>query len=177
MFQWLLSAQTTVWKLLLTYVRSFFLTSCQALRSVLQQCLYRGCKTTPSLLQPANQKERRAICAGSCLVTCQQRRKTNRGMGGAMNSRPAMAQCYGNIQRLAWARKDHFVILCLMSAIGKTKCLYCTCIHAVRAGWAQLVQCCSAHYVTCFAEPLHQNISHTEIQAAHSQLHIPTLST
>lgn len=37
------------------------------------------------------------------------------------------------------------------------------CIHAVCAGPVQLDQCCSAHYVTYFDEPLHQNISHTEM--------------
>lgn len=68
--------------------------------------------TTPTGVQPTNQKERHAICALSCLVTCQQRKKTNRrrrrSWGGGMNGRHWR---YGNVQGLVRTSKGHIKFL------------------------------------------------------------------
>lgn len=53
-----------------------------------------------------------------------------------------------------------------------------TALTKVHAGKTQLVECCSAHYVTCFAQALHHFfIYHTEVKTTHKRLQNTTLGT
>lgn len=105
----LLSVRSTIWSL----DRPVLSISPAALSSK-QPCnkAYIGpAIATPTGVQPTNQKERHAICALSCLVTCQQRKKTNRRRRrswGGMNGRHWR---YGNVQGLVRTSKDHIKFL------------------------------------------------------------------
>lgn len=84
-------------------------TSCSAQNSPATKLIYVGVVATPPTPQPTNQKERHAICAVSCLVTCQQRKKTNRRRRRSWWVMNGRLWRYGNVQGLVRTSNDHIV--------------------------------------------------------------------
>lgn len=105
-FSRLLSVRSTIWSLLRSVVS---LSPAAQLKTAPQQSLYiKELRPRPRTAQRTNQKERHAICAVSCLVTCQQRKKTNRrrrrrSWGGNEWQTLALWKCPGTCPDSEWS--------------------------------------------------------------------------